>query len=62
MCDVQRFAFADLEAMSTELTSRLDGAGLDMIEYETFKASLESSPDLRGEVLAEYVAICSAPG
>ena len=61
MCDVQRFAFADLEAMSTELAQRLEAAGLDQDGYDSFKAEMGRSPELRSEVLAEYVATCSAP-
>ena len=58
MCDVQRFAFSDLEAMNGALYERLSLNGLSRADYEAFKAELEGRIDLREQVLVDYDAYC----
>ena len=59
MCDVQRFAFSDLEAMSQALSERLTPHGLSREDYDSFKTDLEDRIDLRERVLAEYDVYCN---
>jgi len=58
MCDVQRFAFSDLEVLNESLDNRLAASGLSRTEYDVFKAQLETRIELREQVLAEYDAYC----
>jgi len=58
MCDVQRFAFSDLQAMNEALDERLKLSGLSRKDYDTFKRDLEARIDLREQVLVEYDAYC----
>lgn len=58
MCDVQRYAFSDLEAMNQALDERLSPHGLSRGDYDAFKAQLESQIELREKVLAEYDSYC----
>jgi len=59
MCDVQRFAYSDLNAMNGALTERLSAHGFGQTDYDTFKADLEIRVDLREQVLVEYDAYCT---
>jgi hypothetical protein len=58
MCDVQRFAFSDLGAMSEALEERLASHGLKRTDYDAFKVDMEGRIDLREQVLAEYESYC----
>ena len=59
MCDVQRFAYSDLNAMNDALNERLSTYGLSQTDYDTFKAELEDRVDLREQVLVDYDAYCT---
>lgn len=59
ICDVQRFAYSDLDAMNDALTERLSTYGLSQTDYDTFKAELEDRVDLREQVLVDYDAYCT---
>ena len=48
MCDVQRFAFSDLDSMNEALTQRLAPHGVSRPDYNAFKVDLEDRIDLRG--------------
>lgn len=58
MCDVQRFAFPDLNAMNVALDERLAPHGLGRADYDTFKTEMETSVELRQRVLAAYGTVC----
>jgi len=58
MCDVQRFAFPDLNAMNEALDGRLASHGLQRTDYDEFKAEMENRIDLREQVLVGYDEYC----
>lgn len=58
MCDVQRYAFADLGALNRALEERLTHYGSSRADYDAFKVELETRIDLRDQVLTEYETYC----
>lgn len=58
MCDVQRFAFPDLSAMSNALDEHLADYGVTRADYDDFKAEMEERIELREQVLDGYDAYC----
>jgi hypothetical protein len=58
MCDVQRYAFSDMNAMDEALDERLAEHGIERTDYDTFKIEMEDRIDLREGVSAEYELYC----
>jgi hypothetical protein len=58
MCDVQRYAFSDLNALNQALDDRLAHYQLSRTAYDAFKAELETRIDLREQVLNDYERYC----
>lgn len=58
MCDIQRFTFDELDAVTAELDTRLSSAGFTPDEYDEFQTRLATQPALREGVLAVYRDYC----
>lgn len=59
MCDVQRYTFAELADVQSELEARVAAAGYTTSDYESFKAALAEDQDLRIMVRDVYEEYCA---
>lgn len=60
LCQVQRFAFAEVADIDSELVAALEAEGSSAAEYADFKARLDDTPELRTEIRERFEAQCAA--
>ena len=58
-CDVERYAFEDLDSLTEELDKRLADAGVSTGDYEAFLRLLDEDDDLRLHVRWAYEDRCN---
>ena len=58
-CDVERYAFEDLDSLTDELDKRLVGAGISTEEYKDFVLLLDKEDELRLHVRWAYEDRCN---
>ncbi len=60
VCELQRRTFPSEEAIEDTLNEKLTGLGVDRSEYDTFRAEVNNSQDLRDSILYSYQENCRA--
>lgn len=60
VCELQRRTFPSPEAIDDALNDKLNGLGVERAEYDTFRAEVNNSQDLRDSILYAYQENCRA--
>ena len=60
VCELQRRTFPSQAAIEDALNEKLAGLGVDRAEYDTFRAEVNNSQDLRDSILYSYQENCRA--
>ena len=60
VCELQRRTFPSPEAIDDALNEKLAGLGVERAEYDTFRAEVNNSQDLRDSILYAYQENCRA--